>query len=204
MNKTFFEALKEFMLEEFRDQQDLEPWGYYETIVQQQDKISPIINDYEDYEMKFSFNRTEDYDSQYYNPGQINISLYKKLEGEGGDWERYWERRVDHHYVINFLIEERYWGYCQCSPEDEGYNYGRRCCGNGCDWVAPQINISMHTDLAYGSFKGVERDMWKLAEEWSGVTEGNEAKKKEEELKYYDDQIRYWEEQRSKYIEDNK
>ena len=66
----------------------------------------------------------------------------------------------NYHYEIHFSSEARYWGYCQCKPEDEDYNEEHQCCGHGCDWDAPAVTVYKCYDVDYGEWEGDEHDYW--------------------------------------------
>lgn len=54
---------------------------------------------------------------------------------------------LNFYYSIELERDERYWGYCECTPDDKRYNPLYGCCGESCDWVAPSIRIVRHTDI---------------------------------------------------------
>lgn len=63
-------------------------------------------------------------------------------------------------YKIEFGLDERYFGYCECSPDDEGYHSVKQCCGHGCDWDAPTITLHKIKTLFKHSFNGDEHAFW--------------------------------------------
>lgn len=66
------------------------------------------------------------------------------------------------HYSIEFTIDERHWGYCECTPEDDGYQVDKCCCGYGCDWNAPSFNIKKIEHIGNSSWNGNEHDYWEF------------------------------------------
>lgn len=99
--------------------------------------------------------------------------FYQIVPSEYGDsycvtlWEKIdtgkWYNDLDcknYHYEIHFPYEERYWGYCECMPGDEGYDERRLCCGHGCDWNAPVVTVYKCYDVDYGEWNGDEHDYW--------------------------------------------
>ncbi len=79
-------------------------------------------------------------------------------------------------YYIEFINDERYMGYCQCKPEDEGYNEKYKCCGKKCDFIAPAFRLYEEVDLRYSTWDGLEKDYWTYKEKF----EINEKNKNEE------------------------
>lgn len=63
-------------------------------------------------------------------------------------------------YILAFGVDERPWGYCICSPQKEGYDPEHRCCGDGCDWVAPAFILEKRRVVGRGDWNGIERDYW--------------------------------------------
>lgn len=144
---------------------------YYETLWQHKDKLKDMIEEIDSYpEIDIQYTYDEE---EYYTDGTIQIFLYKKK----GDWLS----QPNFHYEIELQHDDRMWGYCECSSDDEGYVDGKGCCGAGCDWTAPSFNITRVNQVAYASFDGLERDVWKLEEKWKeDLTEHNERLKKEQ------------------------
>ncbi|OZB98093.1 hypothetical protein [Paenibacillus sp. XY044] len=181
----FFARLKEYMINN-DSFEEIDRVGYYHTLEQQKENLHELLSDCNTYDFSFEFDRTGDVDS-YYSPGKIIINLYdkSKIDDSYADWER----QLNHFYTVDFGIEERYWGYCTCQDTDEGFNYVHRCCGNGCDWVAPKLSVTKHQVLTHGSFNGIERDLWKLQEQWTDNQEESDKREKEAQIKYIQDQI---------------
>ena len=105
--KTFFDALKEFMINTFKDNRDVQPWSYYETIVQQRDLIQEIVSDYEKHDINFQFNANDIEEDSYYDRGSISIYLYKKSEDRDEDEEHIVARCVVS--VLRVLVPAAYW-----------------------------------------------------------------------------------------------
>jgi hypothetical protein len=118
----------------------------------------------------------EDYINGYTN-GEIRILIEKPEEEKESEYLV--DAFEDYCYYIEFLFDERMWGYCQCTPEDEGYNEKYKCCGVGCDWVAPAIRITKEVDLGYYKWEGYERDYWEYEKQFYKKEE-NKSKKVEE------------------------
>ena len=107
------------------------------------------------------------YDKDYsegYTNGKIKI-LIEKTEDEKKS--KHWaDAYYNYYYCIEFLYDERHWGYCECTPEDKGYNEKYECCGDGCDWNSPSFKIEKITNLSYCTWKGQEKDYWKFEEQF--------------------------------------
>ncbi|WP_143322849.1 hypothetical protein [Clostridium sp. HBUAS56010] len=110
-----------------------------------------------------------------YGNGFINISFYKTQSNKTyADFS-------DITYVINFNIDDRPWGYCQCLPTDEDYREDKQCCGHGCDWYAPGVSIKKVTNIISHNWKGDEHDFWEFEDSFYKVNEDLEAVKLEKE-----------------------
>ncbi|MGL4451070.1 MAG: hypothetical protein ACRCTZ_07775 [Sarcina sp.] len=72
-------------------------------------------------------------------------------------------------HKIRLTYAERYWGYCECNPEDEGYDLRHNCCGNGCDWVAPVFEIYTEYNMGRSEFNGVQHDIWDLEDKYNNI-----------------------------------
>ena len=82
-------------------------------------------------------------------------------------------------YYIEFLYDQRDWGYCDCSPNDSQYNARHSCCGMGCDWTAPAFSLTKEIGLHHASWNGYERDYWEYEEKFN-ENESNKNKLVEE------------------------
>jgi hypothetical protein len=140
--------------------------------------LNEVINDIENhhYYLTYEPDKTEGYTN-----GTIDIYL----EPKGSEYHH----AANHSYIITLRNYERMWDYCECQPEDEGYNPIHNCCGNGCDWYAPAISIEKHENVAYFSFNGAEKDIWELRSKWSGNEEELKQKQFQEEMVRLDRQI---------------
>jgi len=133
----------------------------------------------------------EDYSGGYTN-GKIKILIEKSDEEK--ESEHWADAYYNYCYYIEFLYDERHWGYCECTPEDEGYNEKHQCCGNGCDWNSPAFRIEKITDLNYCTWDGLERDYWEYQDKFN-LNEQNKNKevekyKIEQEKQYLRDKIK--------------
>lgn len=179
----FLSELKEFMISEEID----DACGYYETILQSKELLKEIINEGNTYHTEIQY---EEDDSGGYTNGLIRVYLYKETEEDEICGIGYvMDSMLDHHYTIQLVYDERYWGYCNCKPEDEGYDPVHNCCGNGCDWSAPRINVERIHNVAYESFNGSERDMWALKDKWNKSDDELKEKLVLQQVKSLEEQI---------------
>lgn len=86
----------------------------------------------------------------------------------------------DYHYEIDFIYNQRDYGYCQCTSDMKDYREDKHCCGHGCDWWAPSFEIrkSYHIDIQ--SWDGDEHDYWDFEDEFY-LSDKEFAEKKEKE-----------------------
>ena len=124
-----------------------------------------LLNDISKY--KYYVTYFESGDDEYSNG---YISIY--LEDEDGN-------SLPCLYKLEFNIDRRLWGHCQCSDEDKDYDARYGCCGHGCDWNAPAYSIRKITYIYNNSWIGDEHDYWEFEDNFYNVTE----KEKEEEIR---------------------
>ncbi|MFS1518628.1 hypothetical protein V1503_19510 [Bacillus sp. SCS-151] len=181
MKGSFFEQFKRYLLDNHK--YSLNTYiPYYETLLQAKKEISEILEDSEKYYLEI---RYESDKSDGYTDGSFEFHFYEKSLDEGDDWESH----IGYYYVMELLHDERMWGYCECTSEDEGYDPIRRCCGNGCDWTAPSIKITKMIGSVHYSFKGVERDMWEHKKKWKNDEFDHEEIIRKNRLKCIEQQI---------------
>lgn len=76
---------------------------------------------------------------------------------------------VDEVCRITLSDVPKWGGYCDCSPDAEGYDNRYGCCGYGCDWDAPRIDVCMVKHLGSNEFKGCEHDIWDLEDKYNNI-----------------------------------
>jgi len=72
----------------------------------------------------------------------------------------------DYFYEIRFGYDERYYGYCECNPKDEGYRDDKDCCGDVCDWDAPKFSLHKVTNITSHDYDGRQKDCWEFEDEF--------------------------------------
>lgn len=110
-------------------------------------------------------------DLQGYAVGKIEISL------QSNDTTSI--EPIDNTYEIEFLTDERLWGYCECEPEDKDYREDKNCCGHGCDWDAPMIKVSKKRSICQFAWVGEEHDYWNFEDKFYAKRKALAEKKKE-------------------------
>ena len=100
-----------------------------------------------------------------------------------------WSYSCDYEYEIKFSCDERWWGYCECKSGDEDYRDDHKCCGHGCDWIAPTVSISKCYDYDYGTWNGDEHDYWDFEDSFYKDEIEVKAKKEEEEKRLRIEQL---------------
>lgn len=94
-------------------------------------------------------------------------------------------RKLPHYssitYEFNFGSDQRYWGYCECTPDDKDYREDKHCCGHGCDWDAPNVDIYKRELINDASWQGDQHDYWDFEDEfYLDNKKANEKRMKEE------------------------
>lgn len=107
----------------------------------------------------------------------IVINLIRYI-GEYGDYGC-----PKYNYKIEFEIESRYLGYCECTPDMKDYREDKKCCGHGCDAIFCEFNLYKIMNVAHGSWKGDEHDYWDFEDDFYNTDEELLLKKQEEDKK---------------------
>ena len=140
-------------------------------------EIADFIDDLEKYaDYIISINKPQ---NDYSGICDIEISLLKYIKDDYDDYDS-----PNNNYIINIEYDERLWGYCQCSPEDEDYREDKHCCGHGCDWLAPHLTLNKVFVVASHNWTGDEHDFWNFEDNfYKSELELNEQNKKIEKEK---------------------
>lgn len=130
----------------------------------------------------YCINGYDEDNSDGYTDGKIRILIEKPEEQK--ESERMMDAFYNYSYYIEFLHDDRYWGYCQCDSDDVNYNENHKCCGMGCDWTAPRFNLTKEIDMGCNSWTGQEKDYWEYEDNFNN----NDKNKKEEVEKFIKEQ----------------
>ena len=104
---------------------------------------------------------------------KVNVFLYNDTEND--NWKCVEES--DFRYEITFSYDERNWGYCQCSPGDPDYREDKHCCGHGCDWEAPSVEVRKSFLVSNHSWHGDEHDYWDFEDKFYANDKEEKQKK---------------------------
>ena len=152
------------------------------VIDQQLDNCKEFIDD-----ITMHTYRIENYDEEYsggYTNGRIKILIKKPNKENEYTINTYY----NYIYYIEFLYDERSLGYCECEPEDKGYNDKYECCGYNCNFTAPSFRIEKITNLGYYAWDGSQSDYWEYKDKYELDNKNEEIEKikleqKKQELK---------------------
>ncbi|WJV20821.1 hypothetical protein QU593_10425 [Rossellomorea marisflavi] len=165
MNTDFFKELKRLIMTERRGKLDFfEHVRHYETLLQNKTQLNPLLDDIENWNIEIKYYKNEESSTEC---GKYIISLSDYQEGTNAEDNKTTNDQgyASYEYQILLTSDERDWGTCECVPEHENYNPERGCCGTNCSWVAPAFTIKKIYESS-GTFKGLQRDMWQIEEEW--------------------------------------
>ena len=130
-------------------------------------------------------------EEDYYTNGRVRILIEKSEEEKKSEYMV--DAYEDYYYYIEFLYDERHWGYCFCDESTEGYSQKHKCAGYSCDWTAPAFRITKEIDLHYGDWKGYEKDYWNYSEKFEqnekNINAEVEKHKIEQEKKFLSERI---------------
>lgn len=126
------------------------------------DEYKNFISDLTKYE--YWVNYEEDNSGGYTN-GRVDVFLIDRVANTQNTISLI-SSTQNFHYSIEFTIDERRLGYCDCTPEDDGYQVDKCCCGYGCDWDAPAFNIKKIEHIGNSSWAGFERNYWEFEDDF--------------------------------------
>jgi hypothetical protein len=175
------------------------PYAYYDILEKNMEALKDLIEDFERCHVSVQYH----YDTENgYTNGHLDIDLYSRAPKNDEPYHDHAETSLGYRYKIEFLYLEEYTGYCQCTPKDEGYIFKRGCCGNGCDWYRPYINVTKIVDYpGIKDFEGMEKDLWRLEDIWNGIEEETAETKKNDEIAYIQRRINELEDRKRRLIE---
>lgn len=159
MSKILIDAIIECFKEENEtrqsyNQQELIDIPFYLSVLEQglsDDKYKELHHDLEKLKWRLVFVDEEN----YYIENKIQV-VFEDVN-------------IPYSYIINFEYDNRHWGYCQCSKDDDDYDERYDCCGHGCDWSAPKFTIIKEIYLGSSSFEGDEHDYWDFEDKYYNI-----------------------------------
>lgn len=87
----------------------------------------------------------------------------------------------DYDYRICFSYDDRLYGYCECTPDMDGYREDKDCCGYSCDAVFCKFKLQKILNITEDSWNGDEHDYWDFEDEFYKQKKELADKKKEED-----------------------
>ena len=145
----FYDDLKGFILNQDEEiKKTLIP--YYETLIQLENyqEMKELLARYKDSKYVIDYNEPDEFDE--YSNGWLEI----------------YEMHNPISYTIELDIGKMQGNYCQCTPNDEGYNSVKHCCGVDCDAHLPEVSIIKEVKLLNHEFQGYVCDLWELEDKW--------------------------------------
>lgn len=100
-------------------------------------------------------------------------------------------------YQLRFYFDERYYGYCECTPDMPDYREDKKCCGHGCDAVfcAFTLNKVTEVEIANELWNGDEHDYWEFEDAFykneKELLKEKEKRRKESEIERLKNDIEY-------------
>lgn len=122
------------------------------------DEYKNFVSDLSKYDYWVNY---EEDNSEGYTNGRLDVLLTDRITNTENTVSLMTSPK-NFYYSIEFTSDVRHWGYCECTPEDNGYQADKECCGCGCDWSAPAFNIKKIEYIGSSSWDGYERDYWEF------------------------------------------
>ena len=161
--QNFLEALVD-ALKEYNE--NLKHSDNKESVIDIPFLISPLWQSFSRYPEKYSDFKSYLSNSQYF----IDIYSLVDNDNEDGMYRALVTAENDVpssiYYVINFSTDERYWGDCECTPEDPDYREDKQRRGHGCDWEAPSFCILKMEKFDRFDWQGDEHDYWNFEDSY--------------------------------------
>lgn len=109
----------------------------------------------------------------------VNLVRCKEYEDPADFYDNY--EVADYDYKFCFLYDERYWGYCECTPDMKDYREDKHCCGHGCDASFCEFQLHKVLHIAKDTWHGDEHDYWEFEDEFYASDKELADKKAEED-----------------------
>ena len=151
----------------------------YQSFKNNTDRYKDFINDIEKY---YDYNLCiEDNQNDYDGLIDIEVNLVKYFEDsinpEITDYDT-----PDYGYKFKLTYDERYWRYCECTPDMEDYREDKHCCGHGCDASFCSFTLYKIVNISSDTWHGDEHDYWDFEDEFY-LSDKEFADKKAEECR---------------------
>lgn len=116
-----------------------------------------VLYENNEFEIKFkSIEKLKD------GSNSINIKvLFKNYP-----FDREWDFSFQEHLLLI--------GYCNCSHNDDGYDYDKDCCGIECDWIEPKMEIANLHNKEIVYWEKTQREYWDFEKQFYKEKEKNE------------------------------
>ena len=109
----------------------------------------------------------------------VNLVKYEDHEDPSDFYDNY--EVADYDYRFSFAFEERYWGYCECTPDMDDYREDKHCCGHGCDASFCEFHMNKVLHITKDAGHGDENDYWEFEDEFYASDKELADKKAEED-----------------------
>ena len=109
----------------------------------------------------------------------VTISLIKYSNEDSVCFRDY--NTPDYEYKLCFSYDERYWGYCECTPDMPDYREDKHCCGHGCDGSFCAFELHKIVHVIKDTWHGDEHDYWEFEDEFYASNKELTDKKAEED-----------------------
>ena len=109
----------------------------------------------------------------------VTISLIKYSNEDNICFRAY--NTPDYEYKLCFSYDERYWGYCECTPDMPDYREDKHCCGHGCDASFCAFELRKIVHVIKDTWHGDEHDYWEFEDEFYASSKELADKKAEED-----------------------
>lgn len=148
--------------------------------------ISVLSQDFNDNENRYTQFIFDLKNSTHYNiliekstneyNGICRIIIYFYIE-DGDDFGN----ESNFKYDIEFAYDERNYGWCECEPGDMDYREDYGCCGHGCDWDAPELEMRKSFLVSNHSWNGDQHDYWNFEDKFYSEDKEETTKRKKVE-----------------------
>lgn len=133
----------------------------YQSFLNNPDLYKEFVSDLE---MYLDYNITIDNPKNEYDgiiDADINLVRYKDGIESFQDYDM-----PNYDYRLCFSYDERYWGYCECTPDMKDYREDKKCCGHGCDASFCSFSLHKINNIVSDSWHGDEHDYWDFEDEF--------------------------------------